>query len=132
MLSFVMLPTRSTFTTRPSAGDTMIRGSGGIERLGFRKKNATKTASKSRKIPAAAQASQKLIAAAATRGSRKINASLTIMNAILQGRRERRSFVPLCLRVLVIQNTKTQRQDSKYADDSVRSGTFGSWSSSGL
>ena len=50
MLSFVTLPTRSIFTTRPSAGETITRGSDGISRRGLRKKNATKAASNSTKI----------------------------------------------------------------------------------
>src|SRR5437867_6406882 len=79
MLSFVTLPTRSTFTTRPSAGDTITRGSDGTSRFGFLKKNATKAVSSSRKSPAPGRSSQKLAITVADKGSRNLYASLTII-----------------------------------------------------
>src|SRR5207247_428905 len=78
MLSFVPFPTRSIRTTRPSAGETITRGSAGISRSGLRKKNATNAETNSSKIAAVSQPSQKLTAAAANKGGRNLNASLTI------------------------------------------------------
>src|SRR6516164_7639338 len=95
MLSLVTFATFSTFTTRPSAGETITRGSDGISRCGFLKKNATKAASKSPKNPTQYNCRPIARIVAASRGSKNLYASLTIMNKDWW----EETFVPLCLAV---------------------------------
>src|SRR4030095_385202 len=129
MLNFVTLPTRSTLTTRPSAGETITRGSDGISRFGFRKKNATKPASSITKKAARYSPSTNARAADTKRGIRKRNASFTIMNAIKQGLYQR-IFADYPDFIGVIPDNPRRCRFSKYVDDSTRSETWRSWRSS--
>ena len=79
MLSFVTLPARSIFTILPSAGETIIRGSDGISRAGFRKKNPTNPESNSNKTTATYKPKTAARLAEISNGTIKLNASLTIM-----------------------------------------------------
>src|SRR5206468_4832258 len=79
MLSFVTLPARSIFTILPSAGETIIRGSDGISRAGFRKKNPTNPESNSNKTTATYKPKTAARLAEISNGTIKLNASLIIM-----------------------------------------------------
>src|SRR5437899_7688630 len=79
MLSFVTFPTRSIFTILPSAGETITRGSDGISRAGFRKKNPTNPESNSNKTTATYKPKTAARLAEISNGTIKLNASLIIM-----------------------------------------------------
>src|SRR5262245_64442370 len=85
MLNLVTLPTRSSLTTRPSAGETITFGSCGISLFGFRKKNATNAASPITKKAARYKPKTNAKAADTNRGMRNRNASLTIMGVMEEG-----------------------------------------------
>src|SRR4051812_24831480 len=82
MLIFVTLPTRSILTTRPSAGETMMRGSAGMVRGGLRKKKATKTANNSTRMAAMTRPSAYARMADTSSGIRNRYASLTIIERV--------------------------------------------------
>src|SRR5213594_1681303 len=79
MLSFVTFPTRSIFTILPSAGETITRGSDGISRAGFRKKNPTNPESNNNKTTATYNPKTAARLAEISNGTIKLNASLIIM-----------------------------------------------------
>jgi len=79
MLSFVTFPTRSIFTILPSAGETITRGSDGISRAGFRKKNPTNPESNNNKTTATYNPKTAARLAEISKGTIKLNASLIIM-----------------------------------------------------
>src|SRR5438093_6340459 len=129
MLSLVTLPPRSILTTLPSAGETIILGSVGISRAGFRKKNATNAKSNSNKIPARYKPNTAARQADIRSGTINLNASLWIMVWLKgeRGKNRGQTGVSGC-----VPETPVCPRFSRYVDGSVRSETSGSWSSSGL